>query len=184
MRSLRAFTYIHRTDPDTGRKPLVHSDVTPHNILIDPTGAVKLSDFGLARALRRTGAEVITRARGKDSYLSPEQWLGEPVGAKSDLFSLGLVLWKALLKTHPYAAGRPMSRDIMISAWVQNQTVENHRRLAVEAAPDAPPELTQAIDRLLQPSPQRMATADELYAVLSPLVPYDAHERLAQWVAA
>lgn len=177
----RALMYIRRSDPTTGRKPLVHSDVTPHNVLLDPTGRVLLSDFGLARVLRRTGAETITRARGKVSYMSPEQWLGDPVGSRSDLFSLGLVLWRALIGTHPYAEGRP--RTQMMEAWIQSQTVANARRSAVDAAPAARPELVRAIDRLLQPVEHRLSTADELYDLLSPLAPYDAHERLAKRLA-
>lgn len=177
----RALMYIRRSDPTSGRKPLVHSDVSPHNVLLDPSGRVLLSDFGLARVLRKTGAETITRARGKLSYMSPEQWLGEPVGSRSDLFSLGLVLWRALIPGHPYAEGRPQSQ--MMEAWIQQRTVANRRRLAVDAAPDARPELVRAIDRLLQPVDQRIATADELYGILSPLAPYDAHERLAKRLA-
>ncbi|HHH27101.1 MAG TPA: serine/threonine protein kinase, partial [Polyangiaceae bacterium] len=83
----RAFGFLHRTDPETGRKPTIHSDVTPHNILLGRDGGVKLSDFGLAKAISRTGAETITQARGKVTYLSPEQWMEQPVGSSTDLFS-------------------------------------------------------------------------------------------------
>jgi len=176
----RPLMYLHRTDPATGRKPLVHSDVTPHNVLLAPSGAVKLSDFGLVRVLRQTGAETLTRGRGKVSYLSPEQWLGEPVGSRSDLFSLGLVLWRALIGPHPYAEGRPRTQPMGVEAWIQQQTIANARRRAVDAAPGARPELTGVIDRLLQPVDQRLSSAEEVYALLSPLAPYDAHEKLAR----
>lgn len=61
----RALTCIHRTDPKSGRKPLILFDVSPQNILVGWNGVVKLSDFGLARALRKTGAETITHTKGK-----------------------------------------------------------------------------------------------------------------------
>src|SRR5690606_12050481 len=113
----KALIYVHHSDSQTGRKPLVHWYVTPPNVLIGRDGAVKLSDFGIAKALRKTGAETITRARGKPWYLSPEQWEGGKVGAHSDLFSLGLVLWRALVGTHPYAEGRPS--DVMLETWIR-----------------------------------------------------------------
>jgi serine/threonine-protein kinase len=76
---------------------IVHRDVTPENIFVCFDGTVKVLDFGIAKATNR--AEQTTRAgelRGKLSYLSPEQCLGKPVDHRSDLFSLGAVLYEWL----------------------------------------------------------------------------------------
>ncbi|ATB32171.1 serine/threonine protein kinase [Melittangium boletus] len=76
---------------------IVHRDVTPENIFVCFDGTVKVLDFGIAKAANR--AEQTTRAgelRGKLSYLSPEQCLGKPVDHRSDLFSLGAVLYEWL----------------------------------------------------------------------------------------
>ncbi|WP_434391590.1 serine/threonine protein kinase [Melittangium boletus] len=76
---------------------IVHRDVTPENIFVCFDGTVKVLDFGIAKAANR--AEQTTRAgelRGKLSYLSPEQCLGKPVDRRSDLFSLGTVLYEWL----------------------------------------------------------------------------------------
>lgn len=174
----RALVYVHHSDPDKGRKPLVHCDVTPHNVLVGLDGTVKLSDFGLARALRRTGAETLTRSRGKPSYLSPEQWEGERIGSRSDLFSLGVVLWQALAGTHPYAEG-PRPRKMMLEAWIQERTIANERRTVAEAAPEAPETLQRVIEGLLQRAPARTARAEEVLEALVPLVESDAREALA-----
>jgi serine/threonine protein kinase len=175
--SARALQYVHRTDPRTGRKPLIHFDVSPQNILIGSNGGVKLSDFGLARALRRTGAETITATRGKTRYLSPEQWTDEAVSSRSDLFSLGLVLWGALIGTHPYAEGRPMGPGL--DEWIRDHVIANHRRVVRAAAPNAPPALCDAIDGLLQPPADRIATAELLFHTLAPIAPIDGAARLA-----
>ncbi|MBZ0117146.1 MAG: protein kinase [Sandaracinaceae bacterium] len=147
------------------------------DILLGTSGAVKLSDFGLARALRRTGAETITAARGKRRYLSPEQWSDEAVSSRSDLFSLGLVLWSALIGSHPYAEQRPAA--IGLDEWIRARTIANARRSVAEAAPGAPAGLQEAIEGLLQPARERIATAEQLYRMLSPLVRVDAAGRLA-----
>jgi eukaryotic-like serine/threonine-protein kinase len=173
----RALDYIHRSDPASGRMPLIHFDVSPQNILVGRNGAVKLSDFGLARALRSTGAETITATRGKQRYLSPEQWLDESVGSKSDLFALGLVLWGALIGTHPYAEGRP--RDVGLDEWIRERTIRNERRPLIDAAPAAPGPLQLAIEGLLRPSATRTANAATLFEAVSPIVSIDAPAMLA-----
>lgn len=174
----RALVYVHHSDPAKGRKPLVHCDVTPHNVLVGLDGTVKLSDFGLARALRKTGAETLTRTRGKPSYLSPEQRQGERIGSRSDLFSLGVVLWQALVGTHPYAEG-PRPRKVMLEAWIHERTIANARRTVAEAAPEAPEALQRGIEGLLQRAPERTARAEAVLEALVPLVESDAREALA-----
>jgi eukaryotic-like serine/threonine-protein kinase len=85
-----------RVDPDGLPSPVIHRDVTPQNILLSVIGVVKLTDFGLARAMDRapmTGPDVV---KGKLSYLAPELLFGQPATVTSDLYSLGIVLWEML----------------------------------------------------------------------------------------
>lgn len=94
---LRALDAAHGvTDGHGNPSPILHRDVTPENILVDVTGIVKLADFGLARARdrgRTTHPDII---KGKLSYLAPEMVLGVGASPKTDMFSLGVVLWEAL----------------------------------------------------------------------------------------
>ncbi|HEY6878784.1 MAG TPA: serine/threonine-protein kinase [Polyangiales bacterium] len=85
-----------RVDLDGNPAPVIHRDVTPQNILLGVNGVVKLTDFGLARAMDRapmTGPDVV---KGKLSYLAPELLLGAPATVTTDLYSLGIVLWEML----------------------------------------------------------------------------------------
>ena len=75
---------------------LVHRDVSPQNIMISFEGSVKVIDFGIARALGRLGDTNAGSLKGKLGYMAPEQARGEPVDARADIFSLGVVLWECL----------------------------------------------------------------------------------------
>ncbi len=91
----RGLQYAHALTDKNGEKlGVVHRDVTPHNVLLSYEGAVKLTDFGIAKAT--TGQTVPGMLKGKFAYMSPEQSRGEPVDARTDLFALGIVLWELL----------------------------------------------------------------------------------------
>lgn len=183
VEACRALSFLHHSDHANDRDPVIHGDVTPHNLLIDRAdGSVKLADFGLAKALSRTGAETITRARGKPTYMSPEQLLDQKISARTDLFSLGLVLWRALVGSHPYGEGRP-SRATDMGEWIRERTIANDRRKVAEAAPHAPPALRDAIHGLLQPLSSRTPTAEDVHHLLRTVEPLDGHAQLARWVA-
>lgn len=84
---------------DTEQNPLglVHRDVTPHNLMCMSSGLIKLLDFGIAKATQgQSEATYSGDLKGKFSYMSPEQALQKPLDARSDIFSLGIVLWESL----------------------------------------------------------------------------------------
>lgn len=180
----KALVYIHHRDPTTGGKALVHADISPHNVLLSRAGEVKLSDFGIARALSQSGAETVpTTFRGKRLYASPEQWEGDSISSRSDLFSLGIILWRALLRTHPYAEDLPRDTSMRLDEWVRAGVLSNRRRQDIEhAAPHAPPALCRAIHALLQPLSSRIQTAEALLEQLAPLVLADGAAQLAALV--
>jgi len=86
----------HETRDDAGRLlNVVHRDVSPHNILIGTNGKVKLVDFGVAKARERMAeATSVGHVKGKFGYMSPEHALARPVDRRSDVFSLGIVLYE------------------------------------------------------------------------------------------
>ncbi len=81
---------------------VVHRDVKPQNVLIDPDGTAKVTDFGIARTLEEEGLTVDGRVLGTTDYVSPEQALGHPVTGQSDLYSLGVVLYEMLTGELPF----------------------------------------------------------------------------------
>jgi eukaryotic-like serine/threonine-protein kinase len=81
---------------------IVHRDVKPQNVLIDPEGTAKVTDFGIARSLDEHGLTGEGRVVGTTDYVSPEQALGHSVTGQSDLYSLGIVLFEMLTGEVPY----------------------------------------------------------------------------------
>jgi eukaryotic-like serine/threonine-protein kinase len=83
---------------------LVHRDVKPQNVLIDPDGRAKVTDFGIARSLEAQGLTAPGRVLGTTDYVSPEQALGHEVTEQSDIYSLGIVLYEMLTGEVPFQA--------------------------------------------------------------------------------
>jgi eukaryotic-like serine/threonine-protein kinase len=148
----------HELKDDTGR-PLnvVHRDVSPHNVMVAYEGQIKLLDFGVAKieAIDAEGRTKTGEVKGKTAYMSPEQAMGDEIDRRSDLYSVGAVLFEAI-------SGRKM--------WGGGTDLEVIRRLALEEPPplkDAAPETPAAIcdlqRRLVARDPnKRPATALEV----------------------
>jgi eukaryotic-like serine/threonine-protein kinase len=83
---------------------LVHRDVKPQNVLIDPDGRAKVTDFGIARSMEAQGLTATGRVLGTTDYVSPEQALGHEVTEQSDIYSLGIVLYEMLTGEVPFKA--------------------------------------------------------------------------------
>lgn len=87
----------HEATGDDGQPlGLVHRDFSPQNVLISADGTSKLTDFGIAKAISRIGATATGVVKGKISYLSPEQAMGESLDRRADIWSAGVCLWEAL----------------------------------------------------------------------------------------
>lgn len=89
---------------------IVHCDIKPHNVMITTTGRVKVTDFGIARAMNANNTLMYTNSiMGTAHYLSPEQASGKPVDGSTDIYSLGVVLYEMLTGRVPFDGDTPIS---------------------------------------------------------------------------
>ncbi len=140
---------------------LVHRDIKPANILLEvPHDRVKLTDFGLARAVEDVKLTRSGMVAGSPLYMSPEQARGEEVDFRSDLFSLGAVLYEAISGQPPFAATTPLA--------VLRRITDEEPLPLRQAAPDVPPEVAAIVDRLLVKDPAgRFGSAAEVAAAFA-----------------
>jgi serine/threonine-protein kinase len=149
---LRALAHAHDFAPDGKPLGIVHRDVSPHNVLISRAGAVKLADFGIAKATAATGAALSTTIKGKVSYMAPEQARGEVIDARADLFAVGVMLYELLAGERPFDGA---TESEILARLLMHQ----HAPLA-ERAPHAPRELVAVAERLMAPrAADRFASA-------------------------
>src|SRR5262245_41520796 len=127
---------------------LVHRDVSPQNILVTYDGIVKLVDFGVAKAVGRAGGETTAgQLKGKVPYMSPEQARGGTVDRRTDVFAMGIVLYKLTVGVHPFLGESDMvtMRNIIMRP-VLSPRMKN---------PNFSPELEQVLMKCLQKDPER-----------------------------
>lgn len=105
-----SLAYAHAYKDRMSGKPLgiVHRDISPQNVMISYDGAVKLFDFGIAKAKSASEATRAGVIKGKPSYLSPEQINGEELDGRCDIFALGIVLWELLTAKRLFVADTDM----------------------------------------------------------------------------
>jgi serine/threonine protein kinase len=100
----RALDYVHRRTRNGVSLGIVHRDVTPQNVLISGEGEVKLADFGIAKAIGKREKSTTGVIKGKFAYMSPEQAIGAELDARSDLFSVGTLLYILTTGKKPFDA--------------------------------------------------------------------------------
>src|SRR4051812_8168208 len=110
---LEALDYAHNARDMEGKSmQIVHRDISPSNIFISKRGDVKLGDFGIAHAKRRESKTQVGTLKGKYGYMSPEQVVGRPIDARSDLFAVGVVLAELLTGRRLFTA--PADLDVLL----------------------------------------------------------------------
>ena len=148
---------------------LLHRDIKAHNVMRSEDGRIVLMDFGTGRKLDDDASLDLA---GTPLYLAPEVLLGQPATTRSDLYSLGVVLFHLVTGSYP-VHGRTV-REI-------RGAHEGGQRTAVQVArPDVPPKLARIIERAIDPRPERRyESADALGAELAALMPRPKIVRLA-----
>jgi serine/threonine-protein kinase len=156
----KALAFAHQKKDESGRPlRIVHRDVSPSNILISREGLVKLTDFGVAKATRRTSVSLPGRLHGKVNYMAPEQVRGGECDHRSDIFSLGVVGYEMLTGKRPFES----DSDVAV---LENIRTMNFVPLGV-AAPEAPSGLCTIISKCLETDAgQRWQSAEDLSAAL------------------
>ena len=108
--ALRALDYAHeRKDDQENPLRLVHRDVSPQNILLSYDGAVKVTDFGIAKGEHRSLETTVAQVKGKYAYMSPEQASGQIADAQTDIYAMGIVLYELLAKRRRFDADNDLA---------------------------------------------------------------------------
>ncbi len=155
------------------QKGFVHRDVKPGNILFRKDGSVVLADFGIAKAMDNSSSSTVAGASiGTPDYMSPEQARAEPVDGRSDLYSLGTVLYEMLMGAPPYQAADPFTVALMHVtqpipqlpaefAWLQPLIDRTMNKQPAERVQTGT-QLAEEIHQLLTKSPEGAATLSKV----------------------
>ncbi len=158
---LRGLAAAHeRLGADSSPAPVYHRDVSPSNILLGSNGTVKLTDFGLARAMDRASMTRPNVIKGKLAYCAPELITGAKAGPRSDIFALGVVLWEAVAQRRLFTG----KNDLEVLLAVRKGEVPSLK----EERPDIPATLHEVIHNSLAQNPEeRFQTCKEMARALA-----------------
>lgn len=151
LQTLKALQHAHE-------KGIIHRDVKPQNIMLLEDGTIKVTDFGIARFSKRASDSMTmtNKAIGSVHYVSPEQARGEPTDAKSDLYSLGVMMYEMLTGKLPFDDDNAVSVALM---QLQSDPVPPRK-----LNPDIPEGLEEIVIKAMQKDPQkRYHSAGEMY---------------------
>ncbi len=167
----KALDHAHRRrDAQSRALDIVHRDISPQNVLLSWDGDVKVTDFGIAKAADAVPSKLdaenaddadlhATKTTGKVSFMSPEQARAETTDARSDLFSLGIVMYEMLTGANPFSA--PAQRETI------RRIRAGERPPLTIARPDAPEALSAIVNKLLEVDPDdRFQNAADLCEAL------------------
>jgi len=147
-------------DADGKLLQVVHRDVSPHNLFVTFDGTIRVLDFGIARAVDRLSESTTGRVKGKFAYMAPEQALGREVDRRSDVFSVGVVLWELCTLERLFKRDSPAETVLNV--------VNEEPPPPASVAPDVPPELERICMKALAKDPaERYQSARQMGRALA-----------------
>ena len=172
--------YAHTFSEEGRPLGIIHRDVSPANIMVSYQGAVKLLDFGIAKATSQVGPTRTGRLKGKSSFIAPEQLRGLPADGRANLFSLGIGLYGLLTRRHPF---RRASEAATMQAIVESEVPDPRRYRPDLSAPVA----GIVLRALARDREKRFSSAAEMAAamqsVLATEAPGTGQAELGVWLA-
>jgi len=160
----RALHYAHHHVAQSGHlSPVIHRDVTLGNVVVSYQGAVKLLDFGIAKARDRLSKTAVGNIKGTLAYLAPEQILQEDIGPHTDIYQLGVLLYKILVGREPFS---PTNEAAVVTSIVEGRTIPPS-----SVIPGFPASVERLILTAMARKPaKRFANAGELRAAVLQLL--------------
>jgi serine/threonine protein kinase len=166
----------HEATDDRGEAlNVVHRDISPQNVMIDVDGAVKVLDFGVAKASARIQITRDGQMKGKLSYMSPEQLQGMPVDRRADVFACGVVLWEALTRRRLFV-GEDASE-------VLRKILRDEVPRPSEFVPELTPAMDEVVLRALCKDPERRyQTAEDLAVDIENVIGLASPADVTAWI--
>ena len=161
-----AHTFVYRDESGATHRGIVHRDLKPPNIMVTDGDRIKVTDFGIVKLVGASATDTSKIAYGSPRYVSPEQAAGEHLDQRSDIYSLGVILYEMLTGEPPFG-GRVGAKD----GWHRTEILRAHRETAPPAPTSLNPEIPAAVEkvvlRALEKKPERRfnTAADFLRAV-------------------
>ena len=161
-----AHTFVYRDESGTTHQGIVHRDLKPPNIMVTDGDRIKVTDFGIVKLVGASATDTSKIAYGSPRYVSPEQAAGEHLDQRSDIYSLGVILYEMLTGEPPFG-GRAGAKD----GWSRTEILRAHRELPPPPPTALNPEVPAAVEKLvlraLEKKPERRfnTAADFLRAV-------------------
>jgi len=161
---------------------IVHRDLKPSNILVSRRGATKIADFGIALGDEGPGLTRTGHAVGTPPYMAPEQLLGERADVRSDLFSLGVLMYEMLAGRVPFSESATSPAKVL----VRRMQAGRYPRLR-RAAPGIPRVFARLAERCLQGKPRRRVQSatevrEALETLVGPMAPGECRSEIAAWL--
>lgn len=177
----KGLDYAHNKRGTDGHPlEIVHRDISPHNVLVSFEGAIKLTDFGIAKAVQNISQTNNGMLKGKVTYMSPEQALGKPLDGRTDLYSLGIILYELLTLKRLYTGDSQMEilKKIQKAKYTRKDfsNIPKHLRDFMMKALAYNPN-----DRFDSASDMQIALTRILFSHYSRFNPKDLQDRLNIW---